>query len=70
MLWEAARDRPFMNDIAAFIMTELGGISLPGNAHAAENPLSDSYRPAPRMPYGVNYDERYAGDRGLNEPVS
>lgn len=68
--WEAACDRPFMNDIAAFIITELGGISLPGDTHAAKNPLSDLYHPAPRRPYGVNYDERYAGDRGLNEPVS
>lgn len=67
--WEAASDRPFMNDIAAFIMAELGGIGLPDDARTARNPLSDSYQPAPRMPYGINYEERYAGERGLSEPA-
>lgn len=68
--WKAACDRPFMNDIAASIVTELSGIYLPDDTQTARNPLSHLYRSTPRMPYGINYDERYAGDRGLSEPLS
>lgn len=68
-LWRNARQQPFMLDIAGRLMLELAGVATPADARQAHNPLSVLYRPGPRLLYGVNYDEVYAKDNGLETPL-
>lgn len=68
-LWRASQNKPFMNDIAANIMAELAGIHLPDRISSSRNPLSLSYKPEDRMPYGINYDKVYNGTNGIDEPI-
>lgn len=59
-----------MNDIAANIIAKLAGIHITSKESDTRNPLSSSFTPFTRMPYGYNYDKLFNGTRGLNDPVT
>ena len=64
-----ARNTPFVNDAAPYVMLDLCRISFT-SPHLKDSPLSADFVRRPRIIHGVDYDRRYPGDAGLKEPVT